>query len=95
MEGKHPCVGEARSIGLFGALELVKNRKSREPMAPYGATSEAMTKMVGFLRENGVFCFANSNILHTNPPLTVTEKELTDVFAIVDRALELTDQYIS
>ena len=91
---KHKSVGEVRNIGLFGGIEIVKNRETKEPMAPYGATSEAMTKLVGFLRENGVFVFANSHVLHTNPPLCVNEKELRDVFAIVDKALDITDKYI-
>ena len=91
---KHKSIGQHRSIGLFGCLELVKNRKTKEPMAPYGQSSEAMTKLIGFLRENGVFAFANSNLLHTNPPLCVNEQELRDVFAIVDKALDITDKYV-
>jgi len=91
---KHPSVGETRNIGLFGCFELVKSRETREPLAPYGGSSDACNKVVGYLRENGVFVFCGANILHTNPPLCVTEKQLRDVFAIVDKALDISDKYV-
>jgi taurine--2-oxoglutarate transaminase len=93
LKERHPSIGETRSIGLFGGIEFVKCRKTKEPMAPYGQTSEAMLKLQGFLKENGVFAFNLFNVLHTIPPLTITEKELRDVFAILDKACEITDRY--
>jgi len=91
---KHKSVGEVRSIGLFGGIELVKDRKTKEPMAPYGQSSEPMMELQAFLRQNGVFAYNYSNILQTNPMLTITEKELRDVFAILDSALDITDKYV-
>ncbi len=94
LKEKHPSVGDARSIGLFGALELVKNRKTKEPLAPFSVTSEAMTKTNGYLKENGIFAYAYSNILHTNPPLVVNEEELRSAFSVVDKALDIADKYV-
>lgn len=91
---KHPCIGEVRSIGLFGGIELVKNRKTKEPMAPYGNTSEAMTKFSNYIRENGIWAFVNSHIIHNQPPLCVTEQELREGMAVIDKGLDIVDQYV-
>jgi taurine--2-oxoglutarate transaminase len=91
LAARHPSVGDVRSIGLFGCIELVKNRKTKEPMAPYGGTSPEMQKLSAHLKEQGVFNFTWYNMLHTNPPLVVTEQELREVFAQIDQALEITD----
>jgi taurine--2-oxoglutarate transaminase len=93
LKTKHESIGDVRSIGLFGALELVKNKKSKEPLAEFNSSSEAITKLVNFLRENGIFAFCSNSILHTNPPLIVTEKELKDAFLIIDKALDIADKY--
>ena len=55
MKAKHPSVGDVRSIGLFGVLELVRNRKTKEPMAPFNGTSPEMQKLGAFLREQGMY----------------------------------------
>jgi taurine--2-oxoglutarate transaminase len=95
MVRKHPSVGEARSIGLFGCLELVKNRRTKEPMAPYGGSSPEMQKLGAFLRDHGIYNFTWYNFLHTNPPLTVTEPQLREVFAVIDQALAITDAAVT
>lgn len=91
MKRKHPSVGDVRSIGLFGVLELVKNRTTKEPMAPFNASSPEMQKLVGFFRQEGMYVFANWNNLFTNPPLCITEEQLRESFVLIDRALEITD----
>lgn len=91
MKRKHPSVGDVRSIGLFGVLELVRNRETREPMAPFNGSSPEMQKLGTFLRQEGMYAFINWNNLFTNPPLCITEQELRESFAIIDRALEITD----
>jgi len=93
LKSKHPSIGDVRSIGLFGILELVKNQKTKEPMAPFNSTSEPMTKLYAFLREKGVYVFMVWNTIHTNPPLSITESELREGFAIIDEALTITDAY--
>jgi taurine--2-oxoglutarate transaminase len=91
MKRKHRSVGDVRSIGLFGVLELVRNRETKEPMAPFNGTSPEMQKLGAFLREEGMYAFINWNNLFTNPPLCITEDQLRESFAIIDRALEITD----
>jgi taurine--2-oxoglutarate transaminase len=94
MKRKHPSVGDVRSIGLFGVLELVRNRAAKEPMAPFNGTSPEMQKLGAFLRQEGMYVFINWNNLFTNPPLCITEEQLRESFAIIDRALEITDSAV-
>jgi taurine--2-oxoglutarate transaminase len=95
MMRKHPSVGDVRSIGLFGVLELVRNRETREPMAPFNGTSPEMQQLAAFLREEGMYAFINWNNLFTNPPLCITEEQLRESFKIIDRALEITDRAVT
>jgi taurine---2-oxoglutarate transaminase len=95
MKGKHPSVGDVRSIGLFGVLELVRNRKTKEPMAPFNGTSPEMQKLGAYLREQGMYVFINWNNLFTNPPLCITEQQLRDAFKVIDSALEITDAAVT
>ena len=94
LEAKHPSVGAVRSIGLFGVVELVRNRATREPMAPFNGTSPEMAALGRFFREQGFFTFVRWNYFFTNPPLSISEDELREGFAIVDRALAITDQAV-
>ncbi len=94
LKAEHPSVGDVRNIGLFGCIELVKNRKTREPMAPYTGGGAEMTRLTTYLKDNGVYNFVWRNMLHTNPPLTATESELKEVFEIINKALEITDQAV-
>jgi taurine--2-oxoglutarate transaminase len=95
LKAEHPSVGDVRNIGLFGCVELVKNRITKEPMGPYMGTSPEMTQLGAFLREQGVYNFTWRNMLHTNPPLTVTEQELREVFEVINKALEITDRAVT
>jgi len=87
LQAKHPIVGEVRSLGLFGIVELVKDRTSMEPLAPFNGTSEAMNKLRKVFREEGLYTFVRMNYFFTNPPLVITEDELRHGFDIIDRAL--------
>jgi len=84
---KHPIVGAHRSIGLFGLVELVKNRETQEPLAPFGQTTAATKRLTGLLREEGLYTFVRWHTFFTNPPLCVTEEQLREGFAMIDRAL--------
>ena len=75
---KHPSVGSARNIGLFGIFELVRDRKTYEPMAPYNGTSEEMAALGQFFREQGLYTFVRWNTFFTNPPLVITEAQLDE-----------------
>jgi taurine--2-oxoglutarate transaminase len=92
LTARHPSVGAVRSIGLFGVVELVRNPATREPIAPFNATSPEMTALGRFFREEGLYTFVRWNYFFTNPPLSITEAELREAFAIIDRGLAITDR---
>ncbi len=91
---QHPSVGEVRSIGLFSAIEVVKNRKTREPMAPYNDTSPEMNSIRQYLLDNGLYTFIHWNTILVNPPLIINEEELAEGFQVLDKALEITDSAV-
>jgi taurine--2-oxoglutarate transaminase len=94
LKAEHKSVGDVRNIGLFGVIELVKNRATKEPLAPYTGGGPEMTKLGAFLKDKGVYAFTWRNLLHTNPPLCVTEAELREVFAIINEALAIADEAV-
>ena len=87
LQKRHTCVGVVRSIGLFGIVELVRDRKTLEPLAPFNGTSPEMAKLAKFFRQEGLYTFVRWNYFFTNPPLCITEAELREGFAIIDRGL--------
>jgi taurine--2-oxoglutarate transaminase len=87
----HPCVGEVRSIGLFGILELVKNRQTREPLTPWNSTSPEMKAFRQFCQEQGLFLYTHWHTVLVIPPLIINKNQLAEGFAILDKALEITD----
>jgi taurine--2-oxoglutarate transaminase len=91
LAARHPSVGAVRSIGLFGIVELVRNRETREPMAPFNGTSPEMAALGAFFRQEGLFTFVRWNYFFSNPPLSITDAELREGFSIIDRALAITD----
>ncbi len=92
---RHPSVGAVRSLGLFGIVELVRNRQTLEPMAPFNGTSPEMKALGAHFREHGLYTFVRWNTFFTNPPLSITEAELREGFAIIDKALTLTDAAVA
>ncbi|MGC4082649.1 MAG: aminotransferase class III-fold pyridoxal phosphate-dependent enzyme [Vicinamibacterales bacterium] len=95
MAAKHPSVGATRSIGLFGIIELVRNRATLEPMAPFNGTSPEMQALSKFFRQEGLFTLVRWNAVYTNPPLCITDDELREAFDIIDRGLAITDQGVT
>ncbi|HLE51684.1 MAG TPA: aminotransferase class III-fold pyridoxal phosphate-dependent enzyme [Anaerolineales bacterium] len=91
---QHPSVGEARSIGLFGAIELVRDRRTREPMAPYNGSSPEMTALRKSLLDQGVFVYTHWHTVLIIPPLIITEEQLQEGFKALDQALAITDAVV-
>jgi taurine--2-oxoglutarate transaminase len=91
---KHRSVGLVRNIGLFGILELVRDRGTMEPMAPFNGTSDEMKAISKFLDERGLFTMVRWNGIMTNPPLCTTEEQLAEGFGIIDEALALADSAV-
>jgi taurine--2-oxoglutarate transaminase len=94
LQSRHPSVGAVRSLGLFGIVELVRNRTTREPMAPFNGSSDEMKALGRFFRQEGLYTFVRWNTFFTNPPLCITEADMREAFAIIDRGLEITDKAV-
>jgi taurine--2-oxoglutarate transaminase len=95
LQERHPCIGAARSIGLFGALELVRDRSTMEPLAPFNGTSPEMKAISQALLEAGMHTFVRWNTIMTNPPLCISESELDEGFEILDSVLEIGDRGVA
>ncbi len=88
----HPSVGEVRSIGLFGIIELVKDRKTKEPMAPWNGSSPEMAALRKYCLDHGLFLYTHWHTVLVIPPLIITEEQLKEGFAVLDEALRITDE---
>lgn len=88
----HPSVGEVRSIGLFGILELVKDRKTKEPMAPWNGSSPEMTALRKYCLDHGLFLYTHWHTVLIIPPLIINERELMEGMTVLDEALKITDK---
>ncbi|MUT90829.1 aspartate aminotransferase family protein [Streptomyces sp. Z38] len=91
---RHPSVGEVRGTGMFWAVELVRDRETREPLVPYNASGEANAPMAAFAaaaKKAGLWPFVNMNRTHVVPPLNTGEAELKEGLAALDAALSVAD----
>jgi taurine--2-oxoglutarate transaminase len=95
LQSRHPSVGATRNIGLFGIVELVRNPKTLEPMAPFNGSSPEMQALGKHFRQEGLYTFVRWNTFFTNPPLCITEDEMREAFAIIDKGLDITDQAVA
>ena len=94
LKAKHPSVGDVRSIGLFSVIELVKDKETKEPLAPWNAKPHelgVMAQVPGALRERGMYTFSKWNWIFIAPPLCINESELRDGLDIIDEVLDITD----
>lgn len=94
LKARHPSVGDVRYIGLFSVLEVVKDKATKEPMAPWNAKASemgAMANVAAFLRANGLYTFVRWNWIFVVPPLCINEAQLDEGLAIVDQALQIAD----
>ena len=94
LKARHPSVGATRNLGLFGIVELVRNRETLEPLAPFNGTSPEMQALGKYFRQEGLYTFVRWNTFFTNPPLCITEAEMREAFAIIDQGLEITDRAV-
>ena len=91
---RHRSVGEVRGLGVFWAVELVANRETREPLAPYGSSSPALNETIAACKANGLLPFANFNRIHVVPPCNVSDEEAREGLAILDAALDVADSHV-
>jgi taurine--2-oxoglutarate transaminase len=90
----HPSVGEVRGTGVFRAVELVADQRTRAPLAPYGGTSTAMNATIAACKTGGLLPFANFNRIHAAPLCTFSEAEARQGLAILDHALDIADAHL-
>jgi len=93
---RHPSVGEVRGLGVFWALELVRDRATREPLVPFNATGELaapMAEVAAACKQRGLWPFTHFNRVHVVPPCTVSEDEVREGLAILDEALAVADRF--
>jgi len=91
----HPSVGDVRNIGLFGVLELVKDRKTKEPMAPWNGSSPEMSALKKFCLDNGLFLYTHWHTVLIIPPLIIDEAQLQEGMDVLNKALKITDEAVS
>jgi len=94
MLNNHPSVGEIRSIGLFGVMELVKNRETKEPMSPFNQNNKIMMEFRQRCLDLGLYIHIHWHKVLIIPPLIITAEQLMDGFKVIDRALKITDAYV-
>ncbi len=94
MKEKHPCVGDVRYIGLFSAVELVKNKETREPIVPFARDPEGIMKtLLGMLKEKGFLTFGHENMILIAPPLIIEADQLREELAKLDEVLSYADEH--
>ena len=87
LAARHEWIGEVRGTGAFWAVELVSDRATRAPLAPYGSSSPEMNAIVAACKRRGLLPFANFNRIHLVPPLTSTTAEVREAIGILDEAI--------
>jgi taurine---2-oxoglutarate transaminase len=96
MAERHPSIGEVRGLGVFWAVELVKNKETREPLVAYnaaGAAAQPMNEFTAACKAKGLWPFVNMNRTHVVPPCTSSEGEVKEGLAILDEALTVADSF--
>ena len=96
IKAKHPSVGDVRGLGVFWAIELVRNRETREPLVPYNASGPAakpMLELANACKERNLWPFTHFNRMHVVPPCTITAEEAREGLAIIDDVLSIADSY--
>ncbi len=98
MKKIHPSIGNFRNTGLLGCIELVKNRDTKEPMAPFNAGPAdmvVMNKVAAKIKELGMYTFVRWGYIFIAPPLTVTKEEIEEGLAIISEAIKIADESIA
>ena len=95
LKDKHACVGDVRYIGLWSAIELVKDKTTKEPLVPFGKDPEGtMPKIIKMLIDRGFFTYSHENTIMVAPPLIITEEQIREAMAIMDDVLSEVDKMI-
>ena len=98
MKSKHPSIGDFRNTGLLGCIELVKNRITKEPMAPFNAKPEEMVimnKVAAKIKELGMYTFVRWNYIFIAPPLIITKEQVDEGLEIISEAITIADEFVN
>jgi taurine--2-oxoglutarate transaminase len=91
MKERFHCVGDVRHIGLFSVIELVKDKATREPLAPFNGSSPEMASLAAYLKSKHLYAFSRFNMLWVCPPLIINEEELRHGLDLIEEALAATE----
>ena len=94
---QHPSIGDFRNTGLLGCIELVKNRTTKEPMAPFNAKPDemvVMNKVAAKIKELGMYTFVRWGYIFVAPPLCVTKQQIDEGLAIISEAIKIADEHV-
>jgi taurine--2-oxoglutarate transaminase len=97
LKQKHPSIGDWRNTGLLGCIELVKNRKTKEPMAPFNARPDemaVMNKVAAKIKDLGMYTFVRWSFIFVAPPLIVTKEQIDEGLAIISEAIKIADEHV-
>lgn len=97
LKAKHPSIGDFRNTGLLGCIELVKNRTTKEPMAPFNAKPDEMVIMnqvAAKIKELGMYTFVRWNYIFIAPPLCITQEQVDEGLAIISQAIAIADAHV-
>jgi taurine--2-oxoglutarate transaminase len=100
MKQKHPSIGDVRGLGLFAAIEFVKDRKTREPVVPwtvenYEKKNPTLSAILAQMKADGVTGYSRWNVLFIAPPLCITEEQLMQGLAFTDKAINIMDDFVA
>jgi taurine--2-oxoglutarate transaminase len=98
LKQKHPSIGDWRNTGLLGCLELVKDRKTKEPMAPFNAKPDEMTimnKVAARIKDLGMYTFVRWNYIFIAPPLCINKEQVDEGLAIISDAVSIADKELN
>ena len=93
LQERHPVIGEVRGLGVFWALDLVRNRATKEMMAPYGGSSPEMAELVSECKKRGLLPFTNFDRMHVVPPCNVSDSEVKEGLGILDDVFGIMDKH--
>src|SRR5213075_2955717 len=92
---KHPSIGDWRNTGLLGCIELVKDRKTKEPIAPFNAKPDemiVMNKVAAKLKESGLHTMVRWSFIFIAPPLCITKEQINEGLTLISEAIKIADE---
>ena len=87
LANKHKVIGDIRGAGVFWGIDMVIDRSTREPLAPYGSSSPKMNEIVATCKKNGLMPFNNFNRIHMVPPCNVSSEEALEGIKLLSTSL--------